>query len=151
MNQELDRFISENYQELVRYARKFSSAPEDLVHHTYLKARKANFVFINDPMTDYYLKRSIKNNAIRSDFKQFYTYRTGEIHEIAETPDMERRIALEKVDEVLRRLPWFDRTVFELYLSGQNMKEMCLESKIPKSTVYHTLHKVRETLKQIIQ
>ena len=134
----------------MRYAGKFTKAPEDLVHHTYIKACDAGFAYINDPMTDYYMRRSIKNNAIRSDFKDAYTYNDCPILEIVQTADNERRIALERIDEILRRLDYFDRTIFELYLSGQNMKELCDESQIPKSTVYHTLHRVRTTLKQML-
>lgn len=150
LNSELDRYISNNYELLVLYARKYTHSPADLVHHTYIKVREAGFAYINEPMTDYYMRRSIRNNAIRSSFKDDYTYSDTNISEIAETPDNTRRIQLEQVDAVLRRLDYFDRTIFELYLSGQNMKQLCDESAIPKSTVYHTLHRVRTTLKNML-
>ena len=107
----------------------------------------AGFVYINEPMTDWYFKRSMKNNAIRGEFHDQYTIRSEELGEIEQTHDMEKIIQREQVDAILRRLSWFDRTIFELYLGGQNMTELSEESGISLSTIYHRIKKVRTILK----
>lgn len=144
----LNAYLEKNYSELKRYARAFTRDPQDLIHHTFLKMHDAGFVYINHQMTDHYFKRSMKNNATRGDFKKQYKIDHDEVENIPEEHDIDRRICIEKVDVVLRHLDYFDRTIFELYLRGENMTELSKESDIPISTIYHTLSKVRQIIKE---
>jgi len=89
----------------------------------------------------------MKNNATRGDFKKQYKIDHEEVENIPEEHDIDRRIAIEKVDVVLRHLDYFDRTIFELYLRGENMTKLSKESGIPISTIYHTLSQVRQIIK----
>ena len=143
----LSDYISRNYNELRRYAGAFTRDPNDLIHHTFVKMHDAGFIYINDQMTDYYFKRSMKNNATRGDFKKQYKIDHEQVENIPEEHDIDRRIAIEKVDVVLRHLDYFDRTIFELYLRGENMTKLSKESGIPISTIYHTLSQVRQIIK----
>ena len=106
----LSDYIERNYQELKRYGRSFTSDPNDLIHHTYLKMYDAGFVYINDQMTDHYFKRSMKNNATRGDFKKQYKIDHEQVENIPEEHDIDRRICIEKVDVVLRHLDYFARS-----------------------------------------
>jgi DNA-directed RNA polymerase specialized sigma24 family protein len=98
-------------------------------------------------MTDAYFKRAIKQ-AGRHDFRKLYKVQDSPIENIPEEHDIDRRICIERIDVVIRQLDEFDRQIFELYLRGQNMVELSRQSKIPISTIYHTLSKVRQLLKQ---
>lgn len=147
----LDDFIAKNYDNLVRYAAKWNSNANDLVHYVYIKAKNAGFVYINEQMTDWYLKSAIKNAAMRSTFKNQYTINDNALPDVADQQDFTKVINREKVDLVLRRLSWFDRQVFTLYLEGQNMKQLSEESGIPTSTIYASLKRTRTVLKQNVK
>ena len=93
----LSDYISRNYNELRRYAGAFTRDPNDLIHHTFIKMHDAGFIYINDQMTDYYFKRSMKNNATRGDFKKQYKIDHEEVENIPEDTTL--------IDELpLRRL-----------------------------------------------
>jgi len=143
----LKSYIDKNYNNLKRYAASFTPDPNDLIHHTFIKMHDAGFVYINDQMTDHYFKRSMKTNATRGDFKKQYKIDHEQVENVPEEHDIDRRICIEKVDVVLRHLDYFDRSIFELYLRGENMTKLSKESGIPISTIYHTLSKVRQTIK----
>ena len=146
----LDKYITANYDKLVAYAGIYCKDPYDLVSHTYIKVVDAGFYYVNDYMTEAYLRRAIKINATRGDFKKLYKIEHQELTNIPEEFNIDRRIAIEKIDTILRRLDYFDRTIFELYLMGENMKVLSDESKIPISTIYHTLSKVRQIIKATV-
>lgn len=152
----LDSYVEYMYNDLVRYANRFAKADAcDLVHHTYLKIRNAGFVFSNFPMTDFYFKRSIKTNG-QHDFRKLYYVFGGDIEpfDIAEEIDeseLQKVVQREILDEAVRQLPQFERIITELYLMGENMRVMAEESEIAISTVYHTLSKVREDVKNYIK
>lgn len=139
----LHEYIDRNYDELVRYASAFSNDPQDLVHNTYVKAYEAGFAYINDYFTDAYFKRSIKNNS-----------RTPSVifvelpEDIVEEVNLTRIISREQMDLAVNALDQFDKSIFNLYLSGVNMKQLADESGIASSTIYHALSRIRQTLKQ---
>lgn len=143
----LKEYIDKHYTNLTRYASPFTDCPTDLVHFTYIKMIDAGFQFRDEPSTDSYFKRAIKQNGIHS-FKKIYLIKDNpEVENIAEEHDIERRVAIEKLDVVIRCLDEFDRQVTELYLRGENMSLIAKESGVPASTIYHALSKVRKLLK----
>ena len=143
----LNSYVQDNYNMLVSYAEKLTSQPSDLVHFTYLKSIEADFIYINEPMTDYYFKKAMKTNLKDKYWIQETTYTDQEPDDIAEQRDMSKVIQREQIDTIMRHLTWFDRTLFELYLQGQNMHKLSEESGIPSTTVYHRLKKVKAIIK----
>lgn len=132
---------------MVDYAKRYTSLPEDLVHHTYLQLIDADFTYINDVLTESYFKVSMYNNQ-RGDFKKLYA--TCETFEMDEEPS-EKRIALEMLDEAVRHLDYFDRTIFELYLRGESMTKLSNESGINLNTIYCTLNRIRNIVKDYLE
>lgn len=53
----------------------------------------------------------------------------------------------EQMDLVVRQLPWFDRTLFELRMSGQSMVNLSKESGIPIGSIYYSLRKTHKEIK----
>lgn len=139
----LHEYIARNYKELVRYASAFSNDPQDLVHNTYVKAYEAGFAYINDYFTDAYFKRSIKNNS-RTPSVTFVELPEDIVDEV----NLTRIISREQMDLAVNALDQFDKSIFNLYLSGVNMKQLADESGIASSTIYHALSRIRQTLKQ---
>lgn len=141
----LDKYIERRYDHLVRYAKKFTRDPIDLVNYTYIKAVDAGFEYVNEHKADAYFKRGIFGNAGRLKKK----YCTGERlpEDVAEVHDMSRLIMFEELDEAVRLLDKFDRELMDLHLSGANMSKVAEESGVPISTIYHSLAESKKKIK----
>lgn len=149
MNREqFDRYLSEHYEALCKYARSFTDCPVDLVHFTYEKMINAGFVYVNRQKTDSYFKLSIKRNAMRGKFRRQYSVSDTPVPELPVDHDSSKVIAREKVEAVVRMLDEFDRLLFELYLEGVNMRKLSRESGIPTTTIYNSIKNTRTTLKK---
>lgn len=129
----------------MRYAKKFTRDPIDLVNFTYIKAVDAGFEYVNDPKADAYFKRGIFGNAGRLNRK----YNTAErvTEDVAEVHDMSRLLLFERLDEAVRLLDKFDRELMDLHLSGANMSKVAEESGVPISTIYHSLAESKKKIK----
>ena len=149
----LNDYISDNYSDLLAYASSLSFDPVGLISHTYLKAVKAGFKFVDKPKADGYFKRALKTNSIH-DFRVLYKS-LGSDKELEYIPnqveDFTKLINTERVDRIVRHLDEFDRKVLELYLSGQNMRECASESGVSISTIYHSLYRSREIIKNALK
>lgn len=146
----LNDYISKHYSDLIAYASSLSKDPVGLLSHTYIKARKAGFKFVDKPKADGYFKRALKTNAAH-DFRVLYeSIGDSEGLELipSEIDDFTKLINTERIDEIVRWLDEFDRKVLELYLSGQNMRECASGSGVPVSTIYHSLYRSREIIKE---
>ena len=139
----LNEYLDQNYDKLVKYASKFTDDPNDLVHFIYLKAIDAEFEYRNKPSTDWYFKLSIKQSSY-SDFNRLYSASHVEFIEermgIEESDsDLDRRVMFELVDEQVRFLSEFDRGIVEIYLRGENMKQLSRDTEIPYQTIQSSL------------
>jgi len=142
----LNDYLEKRYTDLLEYSKQYTKHPSDLVHYVYLRLVDGPFEFIDEPKTDYYFKKTIKTHAARG-FREMYEVQGPnfiEIADIQETHDIDKRICIEKLDTVVRHLDEFDRSIFELYLRGENMSKVSYESEIPLRTIYHTLNRVRK-------
>jgi len=147
----LNKWIEHNYNELVRYARAFTPHPIDLVNHVYIKTVNANFEFRSPEQTEYYFKKSIKHSGTCGDFSKQYKIKDTYSGEAVQVNDFEIIEMREQIDEVVRYLDEFDREVFELYLSNQNISEFCKESGVSPNTVKDSIKKTRELIKYKLQ
>ena len=141
----LNEYIKRRLNHLIDYANKHSKQGEDIVHEAYIKAVEANFIYINDRLSDVYftttikrLSRKIKDNTIELNF------------DIPEVFNTEKIVNREKVDEAVRLLPEFDKLLFQLYLSGTNLTKLANESGISINTINHSLHRSRKAIKNRI-
>ena len=144
----LNDYLEKRYADLVEYAKHYTAYPTDLVHYSYLRIAESTFTFVNEQMTDAYFKRTIKTQSIRG-FREDYEKEGIQfdiIENIPEEHDIDKRICIEKLDTIIRRLDEFDRTIFELYLRGENMTKLSYESDVPLRTIYHTLNRVRKII-----
>ena len=139
----LTEYFTANYDNLVRYASRFTNSPNDLVHFIYMKSVKAGFTYMTKPQTDWYFKLGIKQSSY-SDFRRLYD--NGDVEFLEEryfaandSSDMDRRMMFEALDEQIRFLKEFDRNIIEIYLRGENMKELSREADIPYQTIQSSL------------
>jgi hypothetical protein len=89
----------------------------------------------------------MKLNSISTTFRKQFNQVWEEVENIPLEHDLDKRICLERIDSVIRHLDKFDRTIFELYLQGEEMTQLSKESGIPISTIYLTLSKARQAIK----
>lgn len=140
-----DRFLTENYDDLVRSAEFFTDDSHDLVHHTYLRAIKYGRE-VTSPKT--YFKRAMFIEATRGEFKKEYTLKDAPKYIHISDYDLSEAFLKEEFLLASDRLSWFERVVLQLYLDGWNLTQVARESGI-KSCVFHTcLHRSREKLKK---
>ena len=137
-----NRYIEENYSHLMEVAEGLTDYPNDLIHFTFLRCYDKT-----PDDKDRYFKRAMKLNSISTTFRKQFNQVWEEVENIPIEHDLDKRICLERVDTVLRHLDKFDRTIFELYLQGEEMKQLSKESGIPISTIYLTLSKARQAIK----
>lgn len=138
-----NEYVESNYQELLTICKGLSDSPEDLLHYTFLR------VYDKNPKNkEHYFKRALRFNSISRAFRKQFNQVWEELDNIPLEYDLDKRICIEKIDTVVRHLDSFDRAIFELYLQGENMTEISKESGIPIATIYHTLSKARQLIKE---
>jgi len=146
----LDEWIERNYSRMVRYAAAMTNLPHDLVHEAYLKVINAEFQFKSEAQTDYYFKLTISRIIRDPKWKRSSHQDNSEMPDIAVTFEMDRRECIERIDEIIRYLDAFDRLVFDLYLQGENMRELAKQTEIPERTIYSTLDKVKKIIHEYV-
>ena len=146
----LDEWIERNYSRIVRYAGAMTNLPHDLVHEAYLKVINAEFQFKSEAQTDYYFKLTISRIIRDPKWKRSSHQDNSEMPDIAVTFEMDRRECIERIDEIIRYLDAFDRLVFDLYLQGENMRELAKQTEIPERTIYSTLDKVKKIIHEYV-
>ena len=107
-------------------------------------------MFIDKPKADGYFKQAIRKVGCR-EFKSIYSTGDSITGQVPEVRDFSRTIMFEKLDEAIRHLDEFERRLMEVHLRGQNMTALSKETGIPISTIYHTLNKAKQEIKQRIK
>ena len=144
----MENFLNRYYQELVSCASVYSDTPNDLVHHTYIKLVEANFTYVSDMTALTYFKRAMYNNH-RGDFKKLYAP-CELLDSVPDFDNLEERLNIEALDEVVRHLDFFDRTIFEMYLRGDNMAQVARESGISYGTITDTIYRIKNTIREVL-
>lgn len=143
-----DDWISTNYDGLLRYAKRYHRHPHDLLHSVYLRIRELpNLQQILDGKPWGYHILAMFRQAKMGTFKKQYQILDIAVPDVAEEIDNRKVLCREELDLVLARLPWFDRTLFELRLEGQNLVDLAKESGISQHTIYYSIRKTTQIIK----
>lgn len=143
-----DKWISANYDGLMKYAKKYHSSPHDLIHHVYLKIRELpNLQKILDGYIWGYHQVSLFRHAKSGRFNRDYKLLDGNAQDGHVTNDFQLVVLREEVDLVLSQLDFFDRAIFELRMEGESMTTLAKESGISVHTIYYSLRKTTKLLK----
>lgn len=141
-NEIWNRFIAENYDSLVKVARKYHSDAEDLVHTTYLACRDKENV---RNMLGYFVQ-VMKRQVYTGKFGEQYKYNTYEFYATAVDDDQSEALMLEQMELFIDRLHKFDRLVWKLHVQGYSMVEISQGAGIPLQTLYNSLSQTRKTI-----
>ena len=136
-------FFADRYEEITRLARRHTSDPYDLVHHTYLRC-------ITTPIADNpiaYVSVAMFREATRGKFKEIYRIREGVAFDaVAEELDLTKSIQREEMQLIIDRLSWFDRELINLYLQGWKMTEVAKKTGITVGTLYLSVHRSKQSI-----
>lgn len=169
MNNELSKYIADNYHKWCEVARNITKATrktdwEDLLHDTLqrLLSKDENELLqlLSKNELDYYLIRSmyVANNSKRSSFHIQYR-RFGELrkdfiehkHELS-YEWLGARLDNEQLDIAISRLHWFESTIFQCYLlDGFSYRELEKETGIPAMYLYRVVEDAKRKLKKHIK
>lgn len=145
-----DKWFAEHYDELVVYARNLHRDNRDLVHHTYLRVIRAlNSGSVIKNMPSYFNRAMFI--ARTDDFHKLYFRGDYATKEIAVDSLLNSKIRDEEALLLANHLPWFDRTVLELYLDGWSMAEISRESGISVDVFYKSIQKSKEKLRHVVR
>lgn len=146
---DFDKWIRENYTELITIAQSIHPDGRDLVHHTYLRVVKAihkGSVIKNLPS---YFNRAMFI-ARMDEFGKLYFRGDYPQKELRSTSSVDIKIREDEALLLANHLPWFDRTILELYLDGWSMAEIARESGISADVLYKSISTSKKILRNVV-
>ncbi len=145
-----DSWFTGHYNELAASAMTYHADGSDLLHNTYLRcvdALERSGGAINNFAA--YFRRALWIEATRGTFKKLYTYRDCPNDELPNPDPTRDPFERENALILTRHLAWFDRTVLSLYLDGYNLRQVARESGIPHQTLYQSLHRSKNKVRNV--
>jgi len=145
--EDFNKWVSENYDKLVSYAKYMHKDARDLVNHVYLRVEKQETAKVmENPMG--YFRKAMWIESTRGQFKKLYKITPEILREIpSESEGIVKSLRREQLEIFMDRLSWFDREIFRIWLTGDNISEVARESGIPKETMHTSLYRTKKKLK----
>lgn len=153
----IEQFVIDNYVPLREAADKITSShelSEELLHYCleeFLRKKNVEEI-INNGGGRFYCVRIMMNSWKSSSSAFYYTYRKESpsieevVNEIVEEPFDQEMI--DKIQLLLKQLPWFDRMLFEVYYKeNHSISSLSRSTGIPRTSVSLTINRVRKFIK----
>ena len=154
----VEQFVIENYNPLKEAAVKITNSDElseELLHYSldeFLRKKNVEQI-INNGGGRFYCVRIMLNSWRSTSSAFFYTYRkeSPSIEEVVneiepEEYDLE---LVEKIENLLKQLPWFDRMLFDIYIKeNHSISSLSRATQIPRTSVSLTINRVRKYIKK---
>ena len=154
----LNKYINSNYERLVVFANNISHRhylATDLLHDVLESVLQGDTTRFNDENDcEYYILRALYL-AWNSDQSKFYRNELkylrmrNDFSERVKTiePYVADKLLSENIDQLIKRLPAFERMVFEEYIfDGFSYEKLAEATGIPKSYLYRTVKEVKHKL-----
>jgi len=157
--------IARKHKDWVRMVKSFGCRPEiaeDIVQEMYLKIhdllQKGLDISYNDDINYYYIYRTLKNSYFIYAGQESKIKKIGldELEKYIEDDNANQRDIdvykkMKEVDEVLSKVYWYDKKVFDLITSGLSIAELSRQSDISYASLYNTYRKVKTTIKDNVK
>lgn len=153
---DFSQYLTNDYNELVKAANKITGNSDlsvDLLHYAIEEMSfKENIQSIVDSGGARFYCVRIMMTQWRSQTGPFYKQyiKKGEpiqYHDVEDKEDV--TLDIDKVNEILEGLNWYDRELWKLYVeSGLNYSKLSKETGIPRTSIGLTLNRVRKHIKQ---
>ena len=166
MNQQIERYITTQYYELLNIAKKITKGHElsqDLLHEVILQLYNKENIILNEYSDDqikYYIVAVIRINWCSKTSPFFYKIRKEpskyvditQIYDLADDTQLqyENQIIFDILEEGWTELDWFRKSLFEMYMAVGSMKKVAKRTRIPISSVSRYINESRKQIKEYI-
>lgn len=153
---EFNDYLKQDYNDLVKAANKITGNSElsyDLLHYAIEEMSfKSNIQDIIDSGGARFYCVRIMMTQWRSKTGPFYKQyiKSGEQIEHHDVEEKEEKVLdVDKVNNILEELTWYDRELFKLYAEGEhNYSSLAKETGIPRTSIGLTINRVKKYIKQ---
>jgi|GEM_PF-1881094 len=163
MNQQIEKFITNNYYELLKITNKITknhSLTKDLLHDCILQILEKDKITLREytyEQIKYYIVSVIRLNwfsktspfyyRIRREFKLYNEFPTN--FDLPDTQQLEFEIQViyDILEEGWSELDWFHKSIMELYLTLGSIAKLSEQTKIPISSIRRYIKESREKIK----
>lgn len=154
----VEQFVIENYNPLKEAAVKITNSDElseELLHYSldeFLRKKNVEEI-INNGGGRFYCVRIMLNSWKSTSSAFFYTYRKespsiAEVQNEVEPENYDLEL-VEKIEKLLKQLPWFDRMLFDIYVKeNHSISSLSRATQIPRTSVSLTINRVRKYIKK---
>lgn len=157
---DFNEYLTKDYKALVEAANKITGSNPlsiDLLHYAIEEmSYKKNIQDIVDSGGARFYCIRIMMTQWRSQTGPFYKafVKSGGTVDVSNVDIQEREdnpLDVTRVNEILNQLPWYDKTLFELYSKGDhNFSSLSKETGIPRTSIGLTINRVRRHIKKHI-
>ena len=166
MNREIEKYITNNYYQLLTIAKKITKnhdLTQDLLHEVILQLyNKENLVLREycDDQIKYYIVSILRINWHSQTSPFYYRIRKesskytniDEIYNLADDTQLEfeKQELFDILEQEYSELSWFHKSLFELYLTLGSMKKVSKQTRIPVSSISRYLKESKQQIKNNI-
>ena len=154
----VEQFVIENYNPLKEAAVKITNSDElceELLHYSldeFLRKKNVEQI-INNGGGRFYCVRIMLNSWRSTSSIFFHTYRkeSPSIEEVVNevVPEDYNLELVQKIEKLLKKLPWFDRMLFDIYVKeNHSISSLSRATQIPRTSVSLTINRVRKYIKK---
>ena len=160
MNQTLNNYINQNYYELQKICKKYTKNDDwanELLHDVLLQLlEKKTFEITNENQIKYYIVRIIQINWCQPTSP--FNRKIKNIHlndlEITEAlnlyyddSELDEHQLLNIIENEWSELDWFNKVIFEKYLTLGSLKKVSIDTTIPLRSVHRYITSTKQTIK----
>lgn len=167
MNQQIEKYISNNYYQLLNIAKKITKnhdLTQELLHEVILQLynkEKITLKEYNDDQIRYYIVAVIRINwnsqtspfyyKIRKESAKYVDITT--VYDLAddEQEAYEKQMILDILEESWTELDWFRKSLMEMYMCLGSMKKVATKTRIPVSSISRYIKESRQQIKQYVE
>ena len=163
MNREIERYITNNYYQLLTITKKITKGHElsqDLLHEVILQLYNKDNIILKeycDEQIKYYIVSVIRINWHSTTSPFYYKIRKesskytniDEIYNLADDTQLEyeKQILFDILEQSWCELDWFRKSLFEMYLTLGSMKKVSKQTRIPVSSISRYLRESKDQIK----
>ena len=153
--------IADEHKNWVKIVKSFgcnTETAEDIVQEMYIKIKKKldkglDITYGDDDFNYSYVFRVLRNLFLdlKRKEKNIFVVNIDTIRDRVDIDDnFDYHKALEKVNDEIDSLMWYDKKVYEIIDNGSSIAVLSRKTKIPYYSLYNTFKRVKEKLKKIL-
>lgn len=166
MNREIEKYITNNYYELLSITKKITKnhqLSQDLLHEVILQLYNRENIILKEYDNNnikYWIVAIIRTNWYSTTSPFYYKMRKESsryvdityLNDVAEDSQLEfeKQIIFDILEDGWTELDWFRKSLFEMYMCLGSMKKVASKTRIPVSSISRYIKESREQIKEYI-